>query len=133
MEQYRESLATGHVGDGCGVRRPANRGRLEQRGRTSYLRRMTDKFAKFGWMARVTILHGPNDTQVQYYLVARETPAEVIATVRSSILGLRPEDDIVVGSILSPAEIEMHELQVDGVQRFLPRGEFIPQHTNIDR
>jgi hypothetical protein len=81
---------------------------------------MTDRLAKFGWMVEVTVLHGLNDVQVQYYLVARETQAEVVTTIRSSIPGLQPEDDVVVRRRLSPTEIEANKLQVDEIRPFVP-------------
>lgn len=80
---------------------------------------MADKLAKFGWMAKVVVLHGPTDTGVQYYMVARETEAEAIATVRS-VPGIEPEDDVLVGLRLSQGEIEAYALQVDEIRLFLP-------------
>jgi hypothetical protein len=76
---------------------------------------MTERNAKFGWTAEAVVLHGPGDKQVQYYLVARETEAEVEAAVRR-MPGIHPEDRVVVRARLSPQSIENVGLLVDEVR-----------------
>jgi hypothetical protein len=81
----------------------------------------TDATTKFGWMVEVNVLWGPYDTGVQYYLVARETAADVVAAVRSSVPGLDPVDDVAIRHRLSQAEIEAARLRADEIRLLLPR------------
>jgi hypothetical protein len=80
---------------------------------------MAERLAKFGWTAEAIVLHGPGDRQAQYYLVARETEAEVEAAVRR-MPGIHPEDRVVVRAHLSPQSIESQRLLVDEVRLHVP-------------
>jgi hypothetical protein len=82
---------------------------------------ITAATTKFGWMVEVNVLHGPDDTAVQYYLVARETAADVVAAVRSSVPGLDPEDDVAIRHRLSQSEIEANRLRADEIRLLRPR------------
>jgi hypothetical protein len=77
--------------------------------------------AKFGWMAEVVVLHGPGpeDRQVKYYLVARETKAEVEAAVRG-LPDVYPEDQVIVRAPLTPGSITAEKLLVDEVRLYVP-------------
>jgi hypothetical protein len=82
---------------------------------------IADATTKFGWMVEVNVLHGPTDAGVQYYLVARETAADVVAAVRSSVSRLDPEDDVAIRRRLSEGEIEAAGLRADEIRLLLPR------------
>jgi hypothetical protein len=82
---------------------------------------IADATTKFAWMVEVNVLYGPTDAGVQYYLVARETAADVVAAVRSSVPGLDPKDDVAIRHRLSEGEIEAARLRNDEIRLLLPR------------
>jgi hypothetical protein len=87
----------------------------------AHIRIMTDVFAKFGWTVEATVMQGPSDKMVQYFLVARETEAEAVAAVRSSFPGIiHPVDEVVARYRLSKGDIEADKLTVDEVRLYIP-------------